>query len=87
MTKAEKRKQEQQRKRWTQEEKAFNADLNALLFKHKAKIEARSHGGAYCSSTVSLEVHIGENEFEIGVDNNDMDVTTVYWREPPETEE
>ena len=87
MARGEARKRAQKIKRWEGEEKAFNRDLNALLLKHKAKIVARSHGGAYCSSDVSLVVHIGDQSFEIGEDNLNGDLITVNGTEPPVTEE
>lgn len=77
MTKGERKKREQKRRRQEIAEKAFKADLKALLLKHNAKIVAQSHGGAYFSSTVDLEVHIEDNEFEIGTTNDDWTMIEV----------
>lgn len=83
MTKGERKKQ----KRQETAEKAFKADLKALLLKHNAKIVAQSHGGAYCSSSVNLEIHIEDSEFEIGTTNDDWTTIEVNGTASFETEE
>lgn len=87
MTKGERKKREQKHRRQEIAEKVFKADLKALLLKHNAKIVAQSHGGAYCSSSVNLEIHIEDNEFEIGTTNDDWTTIEVNGTETLETGE
>lgn len=85
MARGEKRKTQQKLKRWAREEKEFNADLNALLLKHKATIQANSYGDHHYGSTVTLDVHIGNQMFNIG--EGEWDTITVNGIEPSATEE